>query len=118
MIDPELVPVMAVRFKALAEPARLAILAELHEGERNVNELARATGRAQPNVSQHLASLARAGLVVSRRDGNHVYYRIADPYIVRICDAVCASLAARARQDERWMARLPRRRGAKGGARG
>lgn len=108
MIDPDLVPVVAARFRALGDPARLSLLAALHEGERTVGDLVEATGRAQPNVSQHLASLAKAGLVAPRREGQHVYYRIADPHLSRICDAVCASLAAKARQDEKWVARLPR----------
>lgn len=107
MIDPALVPLVAARFKALAEPARLAILSALHECERSVNELAERTGRAQPNVSQHLASLSRAGLVASRREGNQVFYRIADPYLARICEAVCSSVTARAREDRRWLERLP-----------
>jgi DNA-binding transcriptional ArsR family regulator len=107
MIDPALIPVIAKRFKALGEPARLALLAELHGGERTVSELVEATKRSQPNVSQHLASLAHAGLVAARREGNRVYYRVADPYVTRICDAVCRSLAVRAREDRVWMRRLP-----------
>jgi DNA-binding transcriptional ArsR family regulator len=93
MIDPELIPLVAKRFKALGEPARLALLAALQHGERNVSELVEATRRGQPNVSQHLKELVHAGLIAARRDGNHVYYRIADRYVTRICDAVCKSLA-------------------------
>jgi len=92
MIEPALIPVVAARFKALADPGRLAILAALHGGEKNVSALVAATGRSQPNVSQHLAGLARAGFVAPRREGTHVYYRIADPYVARICDAVCSGL--------------------------
>ncbi len=100
MIDPGLIPLVASRFKMLGEPGRLAILAALHERERSVGELADLTGRGQPNVSQQLAGLSRAGLVASRREGKHVIYCVADPYVARICDAVCASLAARARREE------------------
>jgi DNA-binding transcriptional ArsR family regulator len=92
MIEPELIPLVAKRFKALGEPARLALLAALQHGERNVTELVAATRRGQPNVSQHLKELVHAGLIAARRDGNHVYYRIADRYVMRICDAVCKSL--------------------------
>jgi DNA-binding transcriptional ArsR family regulator len=92
MIDPDLIPLVAKRFKALGEPARLALLAALQHGECNVSALVAATGRGQPNVSQHLKELVHAGLVAARRDGNHVYYRIADRYVMRICDAVCKSL--------------------------
>jgi ArsR family transcriptional regulator len=94
VLDSELIPLVAIRFKALADPRRLAILTALQGGERTVGELAETTKRRQPNVSQHLASLARAGLVEARRDGNRVFYRIADPFVLRICDAVCDSLAA------------------------
>jgi DNA-binding transcriptional ArsR family regulator len=92
MIEPELIPLVAQRFKVLGEPARLALLAALQRGERSVSELVELTGRGQPNVSQHLKEMVRAGLVEARREGTHAYYRIADPYVTRICDAVCRSV--------------------------
>jgi DNA-binding transcriptional ArsR family regulator len=98
MIDKALIPVVAARFKALGEPTRLAILVALQAGEMAVADLQKTTGRSQPNVSQHLASLAREGLVSARREGGHVYYRVADPYVNEICEAVCRGLAARARE--------------------
>jgi len=109
MIQPELIPMVAARFKALSDPGRLSILAALHEREMNVSALVAATGRSQPNVSQHLAELARAGFVAPRREGTHVFYRIADPYVARLCDAVCSAV-------ERQMRALPRpgRRPARG----
>lgn len=115
MIDAALIPLVAARFKALAEPARLALLSSLQDGEKSVRELVADTGRAQPNVSQHLASLVRAGFVDARRDGQHVFYRIADPHVARICDAVCQGLARRAAEQGR-LARLagPGRRRSRG----
>jgi len=92
MIEPELIPMVAQRFKALGEPARLAILAALQQGERSVSELVEITGRGQPNVSQHLRELTHAGLIAPRREGTRIYYSIADPYVNRICDAVCRSI--------------------------
>ena len=88
MIDADLIPRVAARFKALADEGRLALLSALQRGERSVGELAELTGRPQPNVSQQLASLARAGLVESRREGNRVFYRSSDPFVARICDTV------------------------------
>ena len=105
MIDPRLAPIVAERFKALGEPSRLLLLSRLFEGERSVGELARDTGRRQPTVSQQLGRLARAGLVASRREGNRVLYRVVDPYLERICSAVCRSLG----EDVR--VRRPGRRG-------
>jgi DNA-binding transcriptional ArsR family regulator len=97
VIDADLIPQVAARFKALADEGRLALLSALQRGERSVGELAELTGRPQPNVSQHLASLTHAGLVEARRDGTRAFYRIADPTILRICEAVCDSLAAHGR---------------------
>ena len=116
MIDAELIPLVAARFKALADEARLGLLSALQRGEKSVGELAQATGRSQPNVSQHLASLTHAGLVGARRDGTRVFYRIADPTVLRICEAVCDSLGAETRREGRAPARA-RRRGGAGGAR-
>ena len=92
MIDARLAPIVSERFKALGDPARLMLVSRLFEGERSVGELARETGRRQPTVSQQLGRLARAGLVASRREGNRVLYRVVDPYLERICSAVCRSL--------------------------
>jgi DNA-binding transcriptional ArsR family regulator len=111
VIDPNLIPQVAARFKALADEGRLALLSTLQEGEKSVGELAEATGRPQPNVSQHLASLTHAGLVEPRRDGNRVFYRIADPTVLRICDAVCDSLVTREEKRQTRQARRGRRAG-------
>ena len=110
MIDPELIPLVAQRFKALGEPARLTLLAALQQGERSVSELVELTSRTQPNVSQHLKEMMRAGLVEARREGARIYYRISDPYVNRICDAVCRSIRAsgRARPARSGARRRPR----------
>lgn len=114
-MESDLIPLVAARFKALADPRRLALLSALQGGERTVTELAKKTERPQPNVSQHLASLARAGLVEARRDGTRVYYRIADPYVLRICDAVCDSLTAQARAGTEKQAVVARARKSRAG---
>ena len=116
MIDAELIPQVAARFKALSDEGRLALLSALQRGERSVGELAEATHRSQPNVSQHLASLTHAGLVQARRDGTRVFYRIADPTVLRICDVVCVSLAGRGREERRPSSDT-RRRSRSGGER-
>jgi ArsR family transcriptional regulator len=67
---------------ALADAKRLCVLECLAQGERSVSELSREAGCHVPNMSQHLAVLRSAGLVVSRRDGNTVLYRLSDPRIL------------------------------------
>ena len=84
---------LAERFKALAEPNRLAILSILHGGELSVGELVAETGLGQANVSKHLDLLRRYGFVDRRKDGLNAYYRIADREVFRICDIMCGRVA-------------------------
>jgi DNA-binding transcriptional ArsR family regulator len=63
---------------AVAEPNRRRLLQLLAQGERTVTELAGNFTTSRSAISQHLAVLAKAGLVVSRRDGRFQYYRL-DP---------------------------------------
>lgn len=65
-------------FRALADPSRRAILERLTRGEAAVKDLTARFDISQPAVSQHLATLLKAGLVSERRDGRLVYYRV-DP---------------------------------------
>jgi ArsR family transcriptional regulator len=68
--------------RALSDPKRLCVLETLADGERSVSDLSRDVGCQVPNMSQHLAVLRSAGLVVTRREGNNVFYRLADPRIL------------------------------------
>ncbi len=63
-------------FKALADPSRRAIYERLTHGEAAVKDLTARFEISQPAVSQHLATLRKAGLVSERRDGRLVYYRV------------------------------------------
>ncbi|MHB1500080.1 MAG: ArsR/SmtB family transcription factor [Candidatus Dormibacteria bacterium] len=68
---------------ALASPGRVALVDLLCQGERGVDALALAAGMGLKNASAQLRELRLAGLVESRREGTHVYYRVAE-------EAVCA----------------------------
>lgn len=91
-MTPELLGLIADRFKVLAEPARLQILQALREGDRSVSDLARDTGLGQANLSKHLRSLYDGGFVERHREGLFVIYRLADKEVFRICDLVCGRL--------------------------
>jgi DNA-binding transcriptional ArsR family regulator len=71
--------------KALADAKRLCVLQSLSEGELSVRELSEKVGCHVPNMSQHLAVLRNSGLVLTRRDGNAIYYRLADSRILEAC---------------------------------
>ena len=64
--------------KALSSAHRLDLLELMAQGERGVEGLATATGLSVANTSQHLQVLRRVGLVVSRKSGPHVLYRLSD----------------------------------------
>jgi DNA-binding transcriptional ArsR family regulator len=71
-------------FQVLASPIRLGVMRLLLDGERSVGDLLSEMGIAQPRLSNHLACLRTCGLVRTRRQGNFVYYAIADPRVVEI----------------------------------
>jgi DNA-binding transcriptional ArsR family regulator len=63
-------------FRALADPTRRQILQELKGGELAAGEIAARFPIRAPSISRHLAILKAAGLVVERRDGNRIMYRL------------------------------------------
>lgn len=67
--------------RLLADPTRLAILSLLHDRELPVGAIADVLGRPVPAVSQHLAKLRAGRLVLTRRDGVVVHYRLANEHI-------------------------------------
>ena len=74
--------------KALASPHRLELLDLLAQSERTVESLAVDVGASTANASQHLQALRRAGLVETRKNGLFVYYRLADPSVLKLCAAL------------------------------
>ena len=74
--------------KALSNANRLELLEYLAQGERSVERLATVSGLSIANTSQHLQQLRQAGLVIARKDGQHVYYRVASDEVVRLLDTL------------------------------
>ena len=89
--DP-LIELIARRFRVIGEPMRIKLLDSLRERDGSVRELCEATGASQQNVSKHLGVLLEAGIVGRRKDGNQVFYSIADDGIFRLCEEVCGGL--------------------------
>ncbi len=84
----ELFGQFAIVAKALSHAHRLELLELLAQGERNVETLAVLADLAVGNASQHLQRLRRAGLVVTRKDGQQVLYRLADKAVVGLLSAL------------------------------
>ena len=76
-------------FGVLSTPLRLRIIGALCQGEQDVTHLLTQIEASQPNMSRHLQVLYQAGVLGKRRSGQHVFYRIADESVVRVCKAVC-----------------------------
>jgi len=89
---PELLALIAQRFRALAEPARLAILHALEGRERTVTELVETTGLGQGNLSKHLQQLHACGFVGRRREGLFVFYSLSDKDVLALCEIMCNRL--------------------------
>lgn len=81
-------------FRLMSAPMRLKIISALCHGEKNVGELLAQIPTTQPNMSQHLGALYKAGVVGKRREGVQVYYRITNERVVALCRAVCTQIAA------------------------
>jgi ArsR family transcriptional regulator len=74
--------------QALGHTHRLLLLQLLAQGERPVVALASASGVGLTNVSQHLQRLSRAGLVLSRRQGRQVFYRLSDDIVLTLVETL------------------------------
>jgi rhodanese-related sulfurtransferase/DNA-binding transcriptional ArsR family regulator len=86
---------------ALSSPTRIEFLELLAQAERSVDQLANLTGTTVANTSQHLQKLRQAGLVVGRKEGQYVFYRLAG-------DEIVALLAALSRVGEAYLADVER----------
>ena len=104
VLTPELTVLVAERFKALGEPARLQILDALRRRELTVSEIIEATGLGQANVSKHLQLLHSLGFVARRKDGLYVYYSIGDKDVFQLCDIMCGRLEAETKARRKLLA--------------
>jgi rhodanese-related sulfurtransferase len=73
---------------ALSSPTRIEFLELLAQAERNVEQLAKLTGTTVANTSQHLQKLRQAGLIVGRKEGLYVFYRLAGDEVVGLLSAL------------------------------
>ena len=78
--------------QALADPKRILILYELHEGPKTVTELTEALKVPQPTVSRHLKMLREQRLVYNERDGVSIRYSLADDRVITALDTMRAVL--------------------------
>jgi len=80
-------------FALLSTPMRLKIISAVCEKEKNVSELLELIDTTQPNMSQHLATLHRKGVLSKRREGVQIYYKLQSERVAMLCRAVCTQVA-------------------------
>ncbi len=79
-------------FKAFGDSSRFKIIQLLSGKEMPVNDIAAAVGLSQPTVSRHLAVLREADVVIDRREGQQVYYRLNKDAVETCCSSFCDCL--------------------------
>jgi ArsR family transcriptional regulator len=75
---------VAELFRAFSDASRVRIMSALLNGEKNVGALAQLVGISESAVSHHMRGLRQMRLVVARKDGKEVYYRIEDEHIIAL----------------------------------
>lgn len=80
-------------FAILATPVRLKIISAVCQDEKNVSELLELIDTTQPNMSQHLGTLYRSGILAKRREGTQIFYRLQSERVATLCRAVCTQVA-------------------------
>lgn len=80
-------------FRVMSAPMRLKIISSLCNGEKNVGQLLQEIDTTQPNMSQHLGTLYRSGILAKRREGTQIYYRLQSERVATLCRAVCTQVA-------------------------
>ncbi|MDI1326128.1 MAG: metalloregulator ArsR/SmtB family transcription factor [Brevundimonas sp.] len=85
--------------RALSNDRRLMILCQLGDREMSVGQLLPLVGLSQSALSQHLAKLREEALVATRRDGTTIFYRVAEPAVLKViavlAEVYCPPLPSR-----------------------
>jgi len=85
--------------QVFSHPKRLEVINVLRDGEMTVTELSQKLGLTVGNLSQHLSMMKERHILLSRKEGNMVYYRIANPKLIRCFDMMREMLFEQIRQD-------------------
>lgn len=88
----EVFDLAAELFQIMSAPMRLKIISCLRDGEQNVSYMLSKINTTQPNMSQHLNTLYKAGVLGKRREGVQILYRIIDERVAALCRAVCTQV--------------------------
>ncbi|MCX5824274.1 MAG: metalloregulator ArsR/SmtB family transcription factor [Deltaproteobacteria bacterium] len=79
--------------KVFSNAKRMEIINILKDGEASANGLIERTGLSKANLSQHMSILKAKGVILTRREGVNMYYRITNPKIIQACNLMREVLA-------------------------
>ncbi|MEN9886178.1 MAG: hypothetical protein RL758_756 [Pseudomonadota bacterium] len=99
--------VAAELFSVLSTPMRLRILSAVCEQEKSVSQLLSEIDTTQPNLSQHLTVLYRAGVLAKRKEGTQVLYRVQSEKAVQLCRSVCTQVAIEMDEQHQGIQSIP-----------
>ena len=85
--------------KEFSHPKRLELINTLRDKEMSAGELGERLGLTPANLSQHLTMMRERHILTSRKEGNMVYYRIANPRLLEALDLLREILFQQIRQD-------------------
>ena len=72
--------------KIFSNAKRMEIINVLKDGEVSASDLIEKIGLSKANLSQHMSVLRSKGVVLARREGLNIFYRISNPKIIQACD--------------------------------
>jgi ArsR family transcriptional regulator len=85
--------------KTFGHPVRLRIIELLRDKEISATELLESLNISKPNLSQHMSMLVKEGIVVSRKEGVHIFYQISDKRIIQAFELMKEVLINRMKKD-------------------
>jgi len=71
--------------KALGHPVRIEVIDLLGDKEMSFGDICKATGCLKSNLSQHLSSMANKGILIQRKEGLNVYYKLSSKKVASAC---------------------------------
>ncbi|MHC5139276.1 MAG: ArsR/SmtB family transcription factor [Planctomycetota bacterium] len=92
--------------KAMAHPVRVGVLEYVKDGEQCVCDIAEAVGTERSNLSKHLSMMVAAGVLISRKEGLKVFYRIKTPCVIRFLDCLKDCLKEQITEQQQLMESL------------
>ena len=94
--------------KVFSNAKRLEVLNILRDKEMTASDLIERIGLSKANLSQHMSILKSKGVVLTRREGVNIYYRISNPKIIQACDLMREVLLEQLQEKGKMVATLRR----------